>query len=76
MTFGLGREIFLPATPVPDNQDLIFLERKNASDEKKNSDIFEIAEKRSRRSLREISSPAWSSTATAQAPTVAGQMLV
>lgn len=35
MTFGLGREIFLPATPVPDNQDLIFLERKNASDEKK-----------------------------------------
>lgn len=35
MTFGLGREIFLPATLVPDNQDLIFLERKNASDEKK-----------------------------------------
>lgn len=36
MTFGLGREIFLPATPVPDNQDLIFLERKSASDKKKN----------------------------------------
>lgn len=35
MTFGLGREIFLPATLVPDNQDLIFLERKNTSDGEK-----------------------------------------
>lgn len=76
MTFGRGREIILPASPVPDNQDLIFLERKSTSDEKKKSDICEIAEKQSRRSLWEISSPAWSNTATAQALTIAGQMLV
>lgn len=43
---------------------------------KKNSDICEIEEKQSGRSLWEISSPAWSNTATAQASTVAGQMLV
>lgn len=74
MTFELGREI-LPATALPDNQDLIFLERKNSSDGK-NSDICEIAEKQSRRSLWEISSPAWSNTETAQALTMAGQMLI